>query len=95
MESFFIKPQYPVTVAFKVYALLGFGGVTMDSVNGSNVDVDDNDFQWGLGASYTFMENIEVFIDYTSLASSMEGIYWNTAQEVDADAIIMGVNYKF
>jgi len=93
--SLFVKPQYPVTDAFKVYGLLGFGGVTMDSVNGSNVDVDDSDFQWGLGASYTFMENIEVFLDYTSLANGMEGVYWDGALEVDADAITMGVNYKF
>ena len=33
--SLFVKPQYPVTDTFNVYALLGFGGVTMDPVNNS------------------------------------------------------------
>ena len=32
---------------------------------------------------------------YLVLGLSMEGVYWNGALEVDADAITMGVNYKF
>jgi opacity protein-like surface antigen len=93
--SLFVKPQYPVTDDFKIYALLGFGGVTMDAVNNANVDVDDTAFQWGLGASYNVWENVEIFADYTSLANGMDGTYWNGALEVDADVITMGVNYKF
>ena len=93
--SLFVKPQYPVTEDFNIYALLGFGGVTMDGVNGYTVDVDDNGFQWGLGASYDFTENVSIFFDYTNLASNMDGVYWDGASEVDADAFTLGVTYKF
>ena len=93
--SLFVKPQYPVSENFSVYALLGFGGVTMDGVNASGVDVDDSGFQWGLGMGYAMTENFDVFIDYTSLAADMDGVYYNGALEVDADAITLGVNYNF
>ena len=73
--SLFAKPQYPVTDAFTIYALLGFGGVTMDGINSSIVDVDDSGFQWGLGTSYAVTENIDLFVDYTNLANDMEGNY--------------------
>ena len=93
--SIFVKPQYPVTESIKVYALLGFGGVNLDGKSGYTVDVDDTDFQWGIGASYSFMDNFEVFVDYTSLANDMDGVYWNGATSVDVDTINVGVNYKF
>lgn len=93
--SLFVKPQYPVSEDFSIYALLGFGGVTMDGINGSVVDVDDNGFQWGLGMEYAVMENISLFADYTSLANDMDGYFYNGALEVDADAITIGMNYKF
>ena len=93
--SLFVKPQYPVSEDFSVYALLGFGGVIMDGINGAAVDVDETGFQWGIGANYLATENISVFIDYTSLATDMDGLYWDGALEVDADAITIGVNYLF
>ncbi len=93
--SIFVKPQYPVTEAFSIYALLGFGGISMDPTTAKYVDVDDSGFQWGLGASYDFTENISVFADYTSLASDMDGIYWDGAFEVDADTFNVGVIYTF
>ena len=93
--SLFVKPQYPVTEDINIYALIGFGGVTMDPVNGSTVNVDDSGFQWGLGASYAFTENISIFFDYTNLANDMDGVYWNGALQVDADAFNLGVTYTF
>ena len=93
--SLFVKPQYPVTEAFNIYALIGFGGVSMDPSTTKYVDVDDSGFQWGLGASYDFTENISVFFDYTNLASDMDGIYWDGALQVDADAFNLGVTYTF
>ena len=100
--SLFVKPQYTFDESnFKIYALLGFGGVTLDSMNSAYVvDVDDTGFQWGIGAAYSFgdyMENndLAIFVDYTSLANDMEGIYWNGALEADADAITVGVTYRF
>ena len=93
--SIFVKPQYPVSADFSLYALLGYGSVSMDEVNHSGVDVDESGFQWGLGASYAIGENYTLFIDYTSLAVDMDGTYYNGALQVDADAVTLGVTYKF
>ena len=95
--SFFVKPQYPLSEDFSVYALLGYGSVEMDGVGPAKgrVDVDDSGFQWGLGASYAIGDNYTIFIDYTSLASEMDAVYYNGAGEVDADAVTLGVTYKF
>ena len=94
--SLFVKPQYPVTEEFTVYGLLGFGGVSMDSVNAAYlVDVDETGFQWGLGMSYDVTETITLFGDYTSLASNMDGIYWDGEFEADSDSFTLGVTYRF
>lgn len=93
--SVFAKPQYPVSENFSVYALLGYGGVTLDGINGYIVDVDDTGFQWGLGASYQVMENASFFVDYTFPANDMDGLYFNGAVKVDVDAFTLGVNYHF
>lgn len=105
--SLFVKPQYAFKESetnekngFKIYALLGLGGVTMDGVNGYHADVDDTGFQWGIGASYSFIKtadykDVSIFIDYTSLANNMDGLYPNGATQVDADAITLGLTYRF
>ena len=92
--SLFVKPQYPVTDEFTIYALLGFGGVTLDGANGRAIDIDDTGFQWGLGASYAVTENIGIFVDYTNLANDMEGMY-RTVVEADTDALTVGLTYRF
>ena len=93
--SIFVKPQYPVTEDFNVYTLLGYGGVVLESVDGSSVDVDDANFQWGIGTSYLVMENLYLFADYTWLANDMDGIFFNGADQIDVDAFNIGVNYLF
>jgi opacity protein-like surface antigen len=93
--SIFVKPQYPVTEDFSVYALLGFGGVILDGVDGGITDVDDTGFQWGLGASYTVMDDISLYADYVWAADDMDGLLFNGATSVDVDAFTIGVNYLF
>ena len=93
--SVFVKPQYPVTENFSVYALLGFGGVNLDGIKGIVTDVDDTDFQWGLGVDYQVMEDISVYVDYVWAADDMDGLLFNGATSVDVDEITIGVNYKF
>ncbi len=85
--AIYVKPQYPITDAAKVYALLGYGETTYD--NGV-VDNSEDSFQWGLGANYAVTENIGVFADYTNL-------YDDTFAGVDStvDAINVGVTYTF
>ena len=60
----YLKPMYPIG-DFSLYALLGFGGVMLEDLVGG--DAYESDFQWGLGASYAFTENISGFVDYVSL----------------------------
>jgi len=93
--SLFVKPQYPVSEDFSIYALLGFGAVTVEGVNGFTTDVDETGFQWGIGASYLATENVSVFIDYTSLANDIDGYYWTGGFQASADALTIGVNYLF
>jgi len=95
--SLFVKPQYPVTEDFNIYALLGFGGVNLDSVTTKIVDVDDTSFQWGLGASYDITENIDIFADYTNLANDMDGYFYTSTDQtqVDVDTFNVGLTYKF
>lgn len=98
--SLFVKPQYSFQDNnFKVYALLGFGGVKVDGINGFHADGDGNGFQWGVGASYSLEELVDedfsVFFDYTSLARNMDGAFPNGANQVSSDAITLGLTYKF
>ncbi len=113
--SLFIKPMYKFEDDderldgddyIAVYALLGYGNVTLKGVNGLNADIDDSGFQWGIGVSYTFREfshegdykyrdTWTIFADYTSLGRDMSGLYYNGAGKVDADAFTIGLTYKF
>lgn len=113
--SIFIKPMYKFEDDedrengenyFAVYALLGYGGVSLSGVNGVIADVDDSGFQWGLGLSYTFRETARhdnyiyadswtVYVDYTQLGNDLDGLYYDGARQVDADAFTVGLIYKF
>ncbi len=89
--SVFLKPQYPVFDAMKVYALAGVGYTKVTPKDGGG-SAKGNDFQWGLGASYDVMDNVVLFVDYTSLAN---GIETRDGFKVDDEAWTFGVNYKF
>jgi len=94
----FVKPQYPVTEDFKVYGLLGFGGLDVSGTNlaGSSIAADDTGFQWGLGASYEVYENISIFIDYLNIATGMPTTAFVTSNvDIDSDAFTIGVIYHF
>lgn len=93
--SLFLKPQYPVSEDFSVYALLGYGGVKLDGIKPLGaVDVDDTAFQWGLGVTYMVTENVSLFADYTWLSNDMDGLYAGV-NGVDVDVFTVGVNYHF
>jgi len=103
----YVKPQYPVTPEFNIYALLGYATTTLDQtaeVNtaGANprfsTSTDLDGFSWGIGASYTFNDSVSIFVDYVSL-------YDDTYDEYDYDALAssdftidtinVGVSYRF
>ena len=100
----YVKPMYPVTDAFNVYALLGYGGadLNIDTTYAGDFESDGVDgFSWGLGADYSFTDNVSVFLDYTSIYNDTESIDNLYGQGIAADTdseiavITFGVNYQF
>lgn len=88
--AIYLKPMYPLG-AISIYGLLGYGQVDYD--NGRSLS--ESGFQWGIGANYEVVENIGVFVDYTSLYddTGFDGELPN--QDVLADSINVGFTYKF
>lgn len=94
----YLKPMFPVTEQFDIYALLGYGNVTLS--NDSHGDwLDENDFQWGVGASYEFNENLAIFVDYVRLHDDDNPRIWFQDIERSWDdevyTINVGLTYKF
>ena len=89
----YVKPMYPVTEAFDIYALLGYGGVGLGNLESG--DAYESGFQWGLGAQYEVMDNILIFADYVSLYDDTGFDYRAQLEDVDADAWTLGVSYRF
>jgi len=77
----YIKPQYPITEDFSVYALLGYGGGDIDIDNvPTNVGLQYADdkidgFSWGLGVSYSMTDNISLFVDYINIYNDDDDYY--------------------
>ncbi len=88
----YVKPMYPIG-DFSLYALLGYGGVMLDSLEQG--DAYESGFQWGLGAGYAFTEEVSVFIDYVSLYDDTGFDYRAQNVDVDSDTWTVGVSYKF
>ncbi len=95
----YVKPMYPITDAFDIYALLGYAGTQISSDNSTDdvLDLDDNGFSWGAGVAYSFTDNISLFVDYVSLYDD-EIAYDDGETGVDditVYTINLGVTYKF
>jgi len=87
----YIKPMYPVTDSFDIYGLVGYANI--DTLN----KLDD--FSWGLGASYSFTDNVSMFLDYVSLHND-DRDFTNTTgatitKEYVIDTVNIGVTYNF
>lgn len=98
----YVKPMYPVTEEFDVYALLGYGNVDLSTDFGHDtkfLDMDEDGFQWGLGASYELTDNLAVFVDYVNLyndnsAAIIEGTY-TERHDYSIYTVNVGVTYRF
>ena len=88
----YVKPMYPIG-DISLYALLGYGGVMLDDLAGG--DAVEDGFQWGLGASYAFTEEMSVFADYVSLYDDTGFDYRAKLDDVDADTWTVGLTYNF
>ncbi|UPT77295.1 porin family protein [Sulfurovum sp. XGS-02] len=88
----YIKPSYPIG-DISLYALLGYGSIMLDDLAGG--DAVENGFHWGLGAAYSFTEEISLFADYVSLYNDTGFDYRATLDDVDADTWTVGFSYNF
>ena len=88
----YVKPMYPIG-DFSLYGLLGYGEIMLEDLAGG--DAVEGGFQWGLGASYAFTEEISVFADYVSLYDDTGFDYRAQLSNVDADAWTVGITYNF
>jgi opacity protein-like surface antigen len=95
----YVKPTYPVTDAFDVYALLGYGSATANDItlnDGTRTDVDVDGFSWGIGAAYSFTNNWSVFLDYVAFDdSNFDNSITALEGNHEFDTINFGVTYKF
>jgi hypothetical protein len=83
--SLFFKPQYNIK-NFNFYALIGYGQVEAESLS-------ENDFQWGLGASYYINPTTSIFMDYTSLYNEDANLYGISASD-NIYALTFGVTFQ-
>ena len=88
--ALYLKPQYAFDQV-TVYGLLGYGEVTLD--NGTSYSEDG--FQWGLGASYSATDAIDLFVDYTRLYDDNGFDTFTANNDIVFDSVTVGVNYKF
>ncbi len=88
----YVKPMYPIGDV-SLYALLGYGGIILDDLMGG--DAVENAFHWGLGATYSFTEEVSVFADYVSLYNDTGFDYRATLDDIDADTWSVGFSYNF
>jgi len=96
----YLKPMYPVTSAFDIYALLGYANITVDNPNFPNAGIDEDGFSWGVGAAYSVTENIAVFVDYIgfyddTIRQAGKGLADDFNQDHSADTFNFGVTYQF
>jgi len=94
----YVKPMYAFD-DFSVYALLGYGEVTLTDLphpsTAGSVDRAEDGFQWGLGASYTFMDNVSVFVDYVKVYDDKGFDYRAQKADIDSELWTLGVSYRF
>ena len=94
----YLKPMYAFD-DFSVYALLGYAEVTLTDLphpsTPGSVDRAEDGFQWGLGASYTFMDDFSVFVDYVKVYDDQGFDYRAQKADIASDLWTLGVTYKF
>ena len=98
----YVKPMYPVTDAFDIYALLGYGSseysYSQKFANHAHIDnsTDALDgFSWGLGGAYSFTDNVAVFVDYVSLYDDNKGLDARYDADYEISTWNFGVTYQF
>jgi len=99
----YVKPMYPMSEAFNVYALLGYSVATYEVNYGDmTADTDKDGFSWGLGAEYAFNQNVSVSLDYVVVADAeyddligVDGTEYAVTNDTSVDTVNVTVTYKF
>ena len=96
----YVKPMYPVTDAFDVYGLLGYGSASLNDSAKFGDDVEG--ISWGVGAAYSFTESFSVFLDYVAFTEDTlsnnvvtHAFIDDTQYDHEFDTINFGLNYQF
>jgi len=87
----YLKPSFPVTENFDIYALLGYGKTECESLKDS-----ENGFGWGIGASYNFGKRVQgkkdgfgVYVEY------LRPLKKTGNKDITIDTVNAGVQYNF
>ncbi len=90
----YIKPTYSID-DITLYALLGYGEVSLTNIPEGDVDRGEEGFQWGMGISYSICESWSIFADYMSLYSGEGFDHLAVNNDNDAALISVGISYRF
>ncbi len=87
----YVKPMYAVTTGFSVYGLAGYGQSTYEK---NGVDLEEEGFQWGLGAKYELANGVGLFVDYLDMYDddNFDGM---NVEDVQFGATTVGATYTF
>ena len=96
----YVKPMYPVSQDFSIYALLGMSGVQVDGQPQWGDLVDDIGFSWGLGASFNITPEVSLFADFVQLYDNTYSNYYYDPfyydpQGTRVHTFNFGITYKF
>jgi len=103
MSSFglYLKPAIPITKEFSLYMLLGVANVNVDGKSQWNTSlIDEWGFSWGLGCSFSIIDDLSIFVDYVQLYDDTYDGYYNyyptyQPQLTTIDTFNFGLTYKF
>ena len=90
--ALYLKPMFPVTTDVSIYGLLGYGETTIDTSLGEK---SESGFQWGLGAKYSLLQNLSLFVDYTQLYEGNGFDRTPSSYDVTLYTMNVGLNYIY
>lgn len=94
----YVKPMFPVSNAFNIYGLVGYGSADATYEPNNNVTITSDSvsgFSWGIGAEYSVTSNWSIFVDYTSIIDGEDGNTDAIITEDSLNTVNVGVNYQF
>lgn len=93
--AIYLKPSYPIK-DFSIYALIGYGQIVRHHKVAYHT-WDGEGFEWGLGVQYTMIEQLAVFVDYTSWYDESGEAHAALPRKIDTQfaTVNIGLTYLF